>query len=316
MIASAQLGRPPRTPSQLRLISNEIESKGALEAGELAFCARLWALVGQPLTDPMKRLDLTLEERLRWERKNGAVRLKMLGDPDYGVPWGNPARDLAIFLVTEAVRTREPLIYMGRSCGEMVCKVEGGRVTGGVNGSLTRYANQYFRFLTTTFSATLDVLDDGKRYWCDHRFVVADKTEICWDARRPDQNGLWNSSVLLSPNFFRMAIDRPVPVDLRAYRALSGPLARDLYVWVAHRTAYLQGEVTISWPELEGQFGANFSSIHEFRRKILSRLRSVMEVFPGARIGVKPGTKEVPGGLILRPVRRPVVGFRISTGGC
>lgn len=53
--------------------------------------------------------------------------------------------------------------------------------------------------------------------------------------------GTWTSKVRLSDSFFRECIAKPVPIDLRAYKALRGsPLAMDVYTWLTYRLSYTE----------------------------------------------------------------------------
>ena len=51
---------------------------------------------------------------------------------------------------------------------------------------------------------------------------------------------LWQSCVTLGEQFYLEVIDRPVPIDMRALRALKkSPMALDLYSWLTYRMSYL-----------------------------------------------------------------------------
>jgi len=61
-------------------------------------------------------------------------------------------------------------------------------------------------------------------------------------------------------HFFEQLIAAPVPLDLRAIRALTqSPLALDLYVWAARRVSYLKRPTLISGEALRGSFGAGYA---------------------------------------------------------
>lgn len=93
-----------------------------------------------------------------WKRKNGQFTLAVKsgydiddkGQPIFkGVPYGSIPRLLIAWLNSEVVRqTHDPrienpkIIYLGRSLAEFLEKIGLGGVTGGENGSITRFKHQ------------------------------------------------------------------------------------------------------------------------------------------------------------------------------
>jgi hypothetical protein len=60
--------------------------------------------------------------------------------------------------------------------------------------------------------------------------VAADSAAKLWVPQEKNEAGKWQSQVRLSNEFFEECIKSPVPMDLRAYKALRGsPLAMDVY---------------------------------------------------------------------------------------
>lgn len=127
-----------------------------------------------------------------------------------------------------------------------------------------------------------------------------------WTPSSPGRtNERWQSSVLLSDGFYEECVTNPVPVDLRAYRALKGsPLAMDIYAWLTYRMSYLRKQTPpIPWEALYMQFGSGLSAntkdpamvVRDFKKAFLKALQVVQVVYPEAR--VDDTTK----GLILRP---------------
>ena len=57
-----------------------------------------------------------------------------------------------------------------------------------------------------------------------------------WWHPHPDQTALWESWIELGEKFFNAVMASPVPVDMRALRALKrSPLALDLYALISYR---------------------------------------------------------------------------------
>ncbi|WP_316867360.1 replication protein RepA, partial [Ralstonia mannitolilytica] len=61
---------------------------------------------------------------------------------------------------------------------------------------------------------------------------------VLWVPQK-ENAGKWKSELRLSQQFFNECVERPVPIDLRAYKALRGsPLAMDIYTWMTYRMSY------------------------------------------------------------------------------
>ena len=119
--------------------------------------------------------------------------------------------------------------------------------------------------------------------------MIADEANLWWSPKQPDQAALWQSSVTLSERYFREAIENPVPVDIRALKALRrSPMALDIYFWLTYRLSYLRKQTNIPWPALQAQFGANYATdakgVRNFKLKFLQALKKVQLVYPDARI--------------------------------
>ena len=107
----------------------------------------------------------------------------------------------------------------------------------------------------------------------------------------------------LTPKFFASLTEFAVPLDARALSALKhSALALDVYTWLAHRLLRVKGLTgeRVTWKNLRDQFGQEYSDPKNFKRKMVSTLRSVLAVYPDARI------EQVVGGLILLPSQPPV----------
>ena len=111
---------------------------------------------------------------------------------------------------------------------------------------------------------------------------------------------LWKSTVTLGNNFFNEIIHRPVPVDMRALKALKrSPFALDVYCWLTYRMSYLRKPVEIPWTALQIQFGADYAldeqGLRNFKKKFLHHLRAVHVIYQEAN--VEDGER----GLLLKP---------------
>jgi hypothetical protein len=100
----------------------------------------------------------------------------------------------------------------------------------------------------------------------------------------------------LSERFYSELVQHPVPIDLRAVRALrQSPMALDVYSWLTWRFYALSRRTQIPWEALQMQFGTEIKSIRKFRQTFNDALKQVLTVYPAAK--VEPTTSS----LILLP---------------
>lgn len=251
-----------------------IEEEDAKAAGALGFMGR--ALV-------QATLPHSKQPGSEFRRTNGNYNLSILAPSDIGLPYGTLPRLLLIWLTTEAIKTRSPEIILGSTLGEFMDEL-GMKRTGGRNGSITQLKNQ----MTRLFSSLITCSYIGS-HTSIQNCLIADSAELWWNPKSPYQGGLWKSTVTLSDSFFREITENPVPIDLRAVKALRrSPLALDIYCWLTHRLGYLRHESKIPWLLVQRQFGSAYSEsaqgTRDFRRAFLKALNKVQLVYPGAKV--------------------------------
>lgn len=267
-----------------RLISDAlaIEAEEALKAGALGFMAR--ALVQATL--PHKRVVGN-----EFTRRNGAFTLNLLAPSSVGLPYGTVPRLLLAWLTTEAVRTRSRDLVLGDSLSSFMRELDM-MPTGGRWGSITRLKTQTQRL----FSTTVDCFYTSEERTGMVGYRIADRAMLWWHPKAPDQAALWQSTVSLSEPFFREVVEHPVPVDMRALRALKrSPMALDMYAWLTYRMSYLSRTTEIPWGALAAQFGSDYARLRDFKGAFLGELRKVLAVYPAARAA------EGDRGLVLKP---------------
>jgi hypothetical protein len=287
-------------PSTIRLIEEAlaIEAEEARSAGALGFMARMLVQATMPHRDP--------GEVSAWGRRNGAFSLviqpgmtidaKTHVPLSIGLPYGSLPRLLLAWISTEAVRTREPLVVLGDTLSSFMRELDL-IPTGGRWGSITRLRMQMKRL----FSASISCTYEGNDQWSNAGFRIADETHLWWDPKQPHQADLWHSTVTLGQKFFQELIEHPVPVDMRALKALRrSPMALDLYCWLTYRMSYLRKDTVIPWYSLQAQFGADYSRERDFKAKFNESLRKVLTVYTAAK------AQPAQGGLLLCPSRTHV----------
>ena len=210
---------------------------------DLGFIARMMALCSLPRTNP--------GDRLQYKRVNGPYKLVMIAGADCKLPYGNLPRLLLAWVSTEAVQTQSREIVLGRSLAEFMRTLgvysSGGRVQ-------IRLRNQMRRL----FSAHVQLVYEDEHGEARVSSSVADRTELWWNERKPDQSSLWDSKIELSEKFFKEIINHPVPIDMNTLTALKRcSLGLDLYLWLTYRTFSLRAPQQLTWRQLYRQFGAD-----------------------------------------------------------
>jgi hypothetical protein len=273
---------------ELAAAAYEQEVRDAVAANALGFYARLFVQAGMPHTDPHKSQHV---------RSNGALTLTMMAPAIVGLPYGSLPRLLLSWVTTEAVRHKQRRLLLGNTLRAFMNQL-GLNPTGGRRGDITRLRNQMRRLFASSINCTYE----GPAGWAMANVNVADRAELWWDPKHPDQLDLWDSTVTLGERFFEEIIKRPVPIDTRALKALTrSPLAIDLYVWLTYRMSYLQQPTTVPWELLALQTGAHYREVRQFRRRALEALPKVAAVYPAAQVQATTDETGRPLGLKLEP---------------
>lgn len=293
------------TKTQIRLFNGAmaIRQEDARDAKSIKFMARSMVLATLPHSDP--------GDVPAWGRKNGGYSLVIQpgytiddnGKPkNIGVPFGVIPRLLLCWLTTEAVKTKEREILLGNSLSDFMRKIDM-MPTGGRKGSITRLKTQAIRL----FSSSISCVYDGENEFAKMSLPITDKTYLWWDPKNPDQISLWKSTVLLGKEFFEEIINRPVPIDFRALKALKGsPLLLDVYIWLTYRLSYLGKPAVIPWKSLQTQFGSNYARLEDFKVNFRRSLKKVLLVYSDAH------AEPIGNGLLLKPSKTSIsLGFKI-----
>jgi hypothetical protein len=226
-------------------------------------------------------------------RRNGAFVMTMQAPSSIGLPYGSTPRLLMAWVTTEAVRTRSRELDLGDSMAGFMREL-GLTPVSGKRGQTRMLKQQTRRLFNATVSCNYKGADNGPM--ADIGYRIASKAILWWDAPNPEQRSLWQSSVTLSGDFYDELIERPVPVDMRALKALRrSPLALDIYTWLTWRMSYLRAPVEIPWAALAQQFGSDYKLVRQFKAAFIAELRRVLTVYPDARVN------DGEAGLLLTP---------------
>lgn len=285
-----------------------IEKEDAAKSGNLGFMARSLVQATLPYREPK-------DNPPAWGRTNGEVSLVI--QPGYyfkkepvlgrngrvlredqipvsiGYPYGSNPRLILAWVATEVVKAKTRELVLGDSMTDFMAQIGIHNATGGKRGTITSLKDQMRRL----FAANIAITTDPKSVnWANDGFRVADRANLFWDPLTPDQPSLFQSTLVLSERFYNELVEHPVPVDMRALRALrQSPMAIDIYGWLTWRFYALSRRTHIPWEALQMQFGSDIKSSRKFRQLFTESLKQVVMVYPDAK--VEPTTSA----LILMP---------------
>jgi hypothetical protein len=190
---------------------------------DLGFCPREFVLCGLPY----KR-----QKELKYERVNGTFTLKVVGDPDHGVPFGQD-RLVPFWLATafQAAGCPADNIIRFRSASDVLRAFQispGGRELAMLKQRLER-----------VFGATYFVRDTRKKKSSiAQSYRLMSQLRLWFDIdTKPNQYTAWQNFIQLSAEFADDLRRVSVPIDLQTVRGLKeNPAALDLYTWQAWRS--------------------------------------------------------------------------------
>ncbi len=255
-------------------------------AEAIGYMARLLVQVTMPHSKPAKGQSA-------FERRNGDLRIAIMAPPSVGLPYGTYPRLFMSWVTKEAVITNSKTLDLGDSLSAFV-RALGLIKSAGPKGTLPRLQDHLKRLFCSAVAWTYD----GPDGWMNIGVSPIETSQLWWDPKRPEQVGLWHSTITLNQRFFEELVRRPVPIDMRALKALAhmrSPLAIDIYSWLTYRMSYLRRETTIPWCLLELQFGGDYAETRVFRFHFAKWLKKVQELYPAA------DATPTAAGLRLRP---------------
>lgn len=281
------------SPQKMKLISVAGDIRLDPDKTESAFMARQLVQATLPHKNPgdiqawsRKNGDLTLTIRPGWDEK----KEKLLG-----YPYGTIPRLLLFWITTEAIRTKNPRIELGKSLSEFMETLGLNPRGGGKRSDVKRLQNQMVRLFQSSISFNQSI--GGRKTWINMH--VAPKGMLWWDEKKPNQATLFENWIQLGEDFFNAITSAPVPLDMRALKALKrSPLALDLYVWAtytAYQTQHTGQSRSLSWKILHEQFGSEYDDIKNFSKKAWGALLKVQAVYPELNV------ERVSGGITVLP---------------
>ena len=246
---------------------------GASEASpDLGFMARLMALCSLPRTNP--------GNQTQYVRRNGPYTLIMFSSGKTKLPFGNLPRLLLAWVCTEAVQTQSRVLVLGGSVAEFMRKLD---IYSSSGEKYTRLREQMQRL----FNVHVQLIYEDAHGEVSINSLVADRTELWWNPKRPNERSLWESKIELGEKFFEEIISHPVPLDMNTLKALKrSSLGLDWYLWLTYRVFSLKRPLRLAWPSLYRQFGANPEQagdnriVQDFRKDCLRELKKIKLAWP------------------------------------
>ena len=278
--------------NKLTSAAAEISLASARDSGELGFTARSFVLATLPHSKPKEQ---------EIERHNGDHTVTLMAKQKVGLPYGVIPRLILCWLSTEVVKTKKREIVLGDSMSEFMRKLDM-VPTGGRWGSIKRFKDQTEKLFRCNVEISRRTIheDDGLIQDQDVGFRLSESSEFWW-SYKPDQKELFDSTVTLSEPFYEELVKNPLPIDLRALKALrKSPMAIDIYCWLTMRLLSVKRPTLIPWESLQQQFGAGYPNTakgrQNFKDNFKKQLKKVLVVYPEAKVSVPDGK----GGLLIK----------------
>ena len=254
--------------NQIVELAGQMAEQTKEEAGALGFMSRLLIMVNLPYRDPGKDCK-------NWWRKNGNVSINVsTGYEDQtpiGIPYGTYPRLILAYLITQAVKTENPTIYLGKSFSQFLNFI-------GIQRGGKQY-KQLHKQLERTLSAAFAWTYRTDKQWSRTNIQVSSQSQLWWDEKLPEQQSLWESYIELNHHFFKEIMRNAVPLDLRVLATLkNSPLGLDLYMFIAWRTFKLEKPVFISWESLQEQLGGQYAELHVFSRDCRNHIKRIQSI--------------------------------------
>jgi hypothetical protein len=300
----------PKNLERVMRVVEEVRSTEPHMSGDLGFVSQLLVQTCLPHVDP--------KDAEAWTRTNRSFTLTINNTSYYdhklgkhvrhGLPYGTIARLIFAWIGTEAVRTQNPKLDLGRSLNEFLGKLDLTN-SGGMKGAYRTVERQLRRLIHSPISWTFTPPENQK--WPAKpldkgvNIFPIEARNLLWDPSQPDLSALWKSEIVLNQFFFEHLLKHHVPVDMRVIRQLANrksSLGMDIYCWLTARM-HTVSEPTrlISWTLLSQQLGSTHKDPREFARDFKRNFQLVRSLYPQANVDF------VYGGIRLLPSRTHVL---------
>jgi hypothetical protein len=278
------------------------------EEGGTAFLFSGWAQAALP----HNRLADDAPWQLRTERVTLLVepgrRTTLSGPPiSVGVPYGSRARLIMLYLQSEALKTNNRTVELGKSLRDWLGKMgipPGGKSIQSIREQaerITRCRISFHLHSAGKESLIQQHIVDTAMFGETPMYQDEDSAgEICGGSG-------FLETVRLSETFFEQLKRHPVPVDDAAIRAINRySMTLDIYCWLAYRLHVLSADRNVSWKALHAQFGGGVTRLYHFSTVFIENLNLALAVYPDAKV-------EIGGRSVRLQPSRPPISSQIKT---
>lgn len=232
------------------------------------------------------------EHEILWTRRAGNIRVKIVGDPEYGVPHGQDTL-IILYLAYEARRqdSRKIKVNFYRDFMRMFeMNANDGRKYRLVVQSLQRIRNAKYSWEV-----------EGEKRERGVNFLYIEEYDLFCDSRNPDQRPLFDQYILLSERFWHEIRTHHIPSNLKAIVALkSKPAHLNFYIWLSYRVGQIYRQTMDKGldPEvvfipfwgpkgLQEQMSSAIEEKRNFRIEVKKWIKSVKEVWPPCPVEIE-----------------------------
>lgn len=288
--ATPRTKQPKSGEKSKQLVSDRrvkvIAAKDAIDPAEDALVLAPWfmASLSLPYREPASDL-------MAWERVNGKHRITItpyVKDGKAYFPYGVYPRLLITFLTTEAVKTDSSTIQIADGLRGFMRQL--GLNAGGKQKQLLLDQMQRLFNASIRIETVEEVIRDGVplTHVVTKNFQFTEEHELWLKGSNGEVQAIeWGSSVTLSPKFYDSLKGQSFPVFAEALKAVgNSPFALDIYLFLVSRLYRLKRRTSISWDQLNQQFGGNYKEIKTFKHAFLRNLQTVQIIYPEAKIVV------------------------------
>lgn len=277
----------------------EIHTDRHLNTQKLSWLFRPLAVCPFPAYSLGKRTVISSDGKSReeyeilWVRQANNIKVKILGDPEYGVPHGQDTL-IVLYLAMEAKRqgSRKIKVNFYRDFMKMFeMNPNDGRKYRLVVDSLRRIRNSKYSWEIEG--------ETGRETGL--QFMYIEEYDLYCDPRNPEQPALWDQYIVLSERFWHEISTHHIPSNLKAIIALKAkPAHLNFYIWLSYRVgqAYQKtvgkgleamGIHIPYWGEngLQSQLSSKISKFNDYRKEVKKWMKIVKEVWPRCPVEIE-----------------------------
>ncbi len=205
-------------------------------------------------------------------RKNGDYTLTLYAPTGEGLPYGVFPRLLLVWMVSQALKTKDPKIMLGKNLSAFLKSLNIART-----GANIRQLRSQLKKLVG--AVALYTHDDGSCY-SGQKLSPVEGVKLWGMEKEGDK-----SFVVLGAPFFQEILTASVPVCMQLISKIrKSPLAIDLYCWLTYRVSYLKKPIIVPWRSLQAQFGGDYANTRQglfaFKKEFDKQIKKVLSYYP------------------------------------